>query len=556
MAVISSLPTPSAAVPKTTHELSSPGLGNESSTHWLSPAVYVQLAGPPETSVYGPPKQQSFFTNGEQHLSRLNEQMSQALEQGPNVRDLSQSLIDFLHDGQSSVHQQLDRYTYQNTGGNWVEPSFNELEIHTVHAKSELSFGLTTQSGDKLTFKLHYEKGLGSTPRYTDVGYESVAIDFELEGQLSLAERKEILALADKLNALANDYFESGSIDLDSLDLADLTEVAELSLSLDGGMTEITSPFSLPYHDKIDYGLDLKFSDGIESRHIEAVADGNKLSATLDKLGVVDGYDLERREAALAKYRQQLVEGVSRARGGDEDRQLLLAAFDALHGELEEAKDSIELSDDEVAMLTAVADFRMSYLSRVGTRNPDEARQHQNARFSLDIAQETQLHQYTNGNLDIEQQQSWRLKGTYFGAAPGKSEVNFRSGDQNYRYHEVQEDTQLTTALERRGGILVSAEQSVEADAKLETLLYQDDQLAKWTTANNHLAEKTNLLALYTDSSVNPELTLLDSLLLNIDAVYQRSEKSMSENDPSEAPKYLRGEGPAVFANEAAQIEA
>lgn len=560
MAVISSAHLTASVVAKIGVQLPVVTTNNETAADVVGPTVNIQkgrrpVDEPPEATVYGPPKQQTVLTAGEQNLPRLNEQMMQALEQGPAVKNLSQSLVDFLQSGQKSVHQQLDRYTYQDLGSHRVEPDFSQFEKYTAHAKSDLSFSLTTKSGDKLTFNLHYEKGLGSTPSYASVGYENVTVDYELDGQLSRAERDELLALSDKLNALANDYFQTGEIDLDSLDIGNLTQVADLSLSLDGGMTDIKPPLLLPYYDPVEYGLSLTFSDDNERRHIEAVVNGNKLSATLDKLGMVDGYDLERREAALAKYRQQLVEGVSRARGSDEDRQLLLATFDALHGELEEPKAGVKLNEDEAAMLTSVADFRMSYLSRTGLRNPQQDRQEQSARFSLDFAQETQLHQYANGDLDIDQNQFWKLKGTYFKPAEGKPSVRFDQSDQNYRYYELQEKAEYRTQLERRNGILVSAERSVELDTKLEELVYKDDALTEWNTITNRLADNTDLLALYANNSADPELALLDDLLLDMSTLYKHSEEHITENDPNETPEYLLGRKPVVFANAAARVE-
>ncbi|PTY36022.1 hypothetical protein BGP77_01475 [Saccharospirillum sp. MSK14-1] len=518
--------------------------------------VNIQLGGLPEANIYGPPKQQSFLSGDDQNLPGLAERMSKAMDKGPGINNLAQSLTTFLQDDQNSVHQQLDRYTYQNTGGKWVEPDFSELEKHTVHAESELSFSLKTKSGDTITFNLHYEKGLGSTPRYAAVGYENVSVDYELDGRLSQSEKNELLALSDKINALANNYFATGELDLDSLDLGSLNEVAELSLSLDGGLTEITPPFALPNHDDVDYGLRLKFSDGPNARHIESVANGNKVTATLDKLGLVDGYDTERREAALAQYRQQLVDGVGRANGSEEDRKLLLAAFDALHGELEEPKPGLKLSEDEAAMLTSVADFRISYLSRVGMRNPEEGREEQSARFSLDFSQETEIHQYANGDLDIDQNQFWKLRGTYFKPAEGKSMVDFSSNDQNYRYYELQEQAASRTELERRNGVLVKADRSVELDAKLEQLVYKDNVLLEWNTITNQYSDKTNLLALYDDKFAEPEVAMLDDLILNMDAMYKYSDEKITENDPNKAPDYLRGEEPVVFANEAASVKA
>lgn len=555
MAVISNTYLSTSVVAKITVEPSASEADSKLSINPLNSLIDIQRGGRPETNIYGPPKQQSFLTSDEHNLPRLHEQMSYALDQGPGIKNLAQSLTDFLQDGQHSVHQQLDRYTYQNTDGRWDEPDFSALQKHSVHAKSELSFSLTTKSGDKLTFTLNYEKGEGSTPKYAAVGYENVSVGFELDGQLSRAEHKELLALSDQLNALANDYFATGKLDLDSLNLGELTEVADIALSLDGGTTEITPPFQWPHYDAIDYGLNLTFSDSEESRHIEAVVNGNKLSATVDKLGLVDGYDLERREAALAKYRQQLVDGVSRAHGSDEDSRFLLAAFDALHGELDEPKPGLKLSEDEAAMLSSVADFRMSYLSRVGMRNPQEGRQEQSVRFSLDFAQETHLHQYSNGDLDIDQNQFWKLRGTYFKPAAGKKSVDFTNNDQNYRYYELQEKAEYRTELERRNGVLIKADRSVELDNKLEELAYKDDALLKWTTTTHRLSDKTNLLALYAENSADQELALLDNLLLDMNALYKHSKETITENDPNDVPDYLLGREPVVFANEAARVK-
>lgn len=505
--------------------------------------------------LYGPPKQQSILRADDSHLPVLHQQMAQALDQGPTIENLSQSLIDFLQSGQSSVHQSLDRYTYANMGNDALEPSFSQLDKHSRHVSSALSFSLTTKDGDTLTFNLHYEKGAGSTPRYAAVGYESVSVDYELEGRLSRPEQDELLTLADKIIALANDYFRTGKLDLDSLDLGSLTQVADLSLSLDGGMTDLEPPLLPAFSQSVDYGLSLRYSDNEKSRQLEAVVNGDRLKLELDKFSLADNYDLDRRAAALAQYRQMLVEGVARAGGSDDQSQLLLAAFDALHGELEEPEASINFNDEEASLLTAVSDFQLSFLSRVGQVNSKPERAGQAARFSLDMSQETQVMQAANGDRDIDQNQFWKLKGTYFKPLEGDNFADLSRAKQDYRYYQLQEKAAYRTSLERRDGVVSLAEQEVTFDARLDELVYKEGVLLEWNTQRHSLTEQSNLLARLAQFGDDPDAAILDTLILDAPQLYKRADEETTQNNPDLAPDELLGRKPLVWANAAAGVE-
>ncbi|WP_108125076.1 hypothetical protein [Saccharospirillum mangrovi] len=546
--------TPSA-VPKINAQPPQPAAEAPTPNPEIDPApITLQVGGWSDHDLYSKPAQKTFMRGDEQNLPRLSNQLMQAMDQGPSVQNLSQSLIDFLQGGQTSVHQGIDRYTYPDLSGNWAEPNFTEVESHTVLAKSELSFSLTTKSGDTLTFNLHYEKGRGHTQRYSDIGYETVSIDFELDGRLSQAEQDELMTLADKLNALANDYFATGNIDLNRLDIGELSQLADLSLTLDGGMAEITPAFFLGV-DHIDYGLTLRFSDSAETRHLEAIVNENRVSMDVDKLGLVDGYNLERREAALANYRQMLIDGVGRVRGTDEQTDLLLATFDALHGELEEPKPGLALSDTEAALLTSVADFRLSFYSRIGSWAQQDDRKERSARFSLDFAQETQVSQYEGGDRDIEQNQLWKLNGSYFRPAVHDTLPGPSPGDKDHRSYYQREDVESRVQIERRGGVVVRAQQETTLDATLEEILTQGENELAWNTIAHSLKEHTNLLTLLSQNADDSPLALLGELMLGIEALYERAKENITENDATKAPEYLLGGQPVAFANSASSID-
>jgi len=424
-----------------------------------------------EGGVYEPPVKRSY-----QHIlssdapDQLTAQLSRQLEhtqRGRAVNNLSQNMAAFLANGTQSAQQAVNNYEYYDVSGGRQSIDPTTFQANYVQVDASLALEFKTKDGDVVTFKFSQHTANGTAEGATGgVQRRGLEVSYQVEGKLSQSEQEELADFAENLNLLANQYFQGGKFDLGQLNLGELNHLGKLSLSMDRG-------------DK--NGVKLKVTDTENSRNIEGVIQGNVLQLSLDKAGFLASADADRRDAAVAHYRQMMLDGVQRAKGQGAQSELLLDAFDALHQLTNKETMYFGTSSKayEAEMLTGLADFTVEFEGRVQKANTDPRRQNQREQFSLSLAQESDFSVQDSMNRNIEQRQLWSLDASYFKPLDHLDEVDFEN--QNYQYFTLSEQAETRTQVNTVDGE-VTASQERSFNSQFDSREYNEGILVDWQT--------------------------------------------------------------------------
>lgn len=440
-----------------------------------------------------------------QHVSR--DQPKQAL------KDLSLNLAAFLEQDVTAADQTLTQYRYASMGYASVPLDAASFESDERSSQQELRLSIKTKDGDTLIFSFRRETGYGHTDTRNGIGYQSLAVSFELDGKLSEREKKELAGLSEGLNKLANDYFSGQGAELADLQLDKLSTIGELSVSLEGmGPQKIK----------------LTMTDSELSRDYQIQMNGSTIEMSRDKLSLIGSSDPQRQQAALNHYRQMLIDGVDRSHGSAGQEALILDAFNLLHGIDSETENSVELTEAESNMLTGLADFSFAFEGAVtrSTFNPQVGALAEQMSFSL--SQETHIR--SDGPLDrqIDQRQNWTLKSSYFEPLPYLDDVDF--DNQNYQYVTLEEQAQVHTQVGLIDG-RVQAVQSQHFDSERNEMTVSEGEVVGWKKTVHSLDEFRDFTARLRNQSDQGQAVLLEELLLDPQAMAKRATKQTTEQE-------------------------
>lgn len=486
------------------------------------PEIIIQ-GGSRASSVYGKPRQVKELSvehaNAPRHLTvQLSNQVGQ--ERRPDVmNDLSLNLARFLDNGETSAAQSVTQYRYTtlNEQTSPIDPA--KFKVDHNDPESELRLSLKTKSGDTLTFIIRRESGYGHDGVEAGIGFQTLSVEFQLDGKLSQKEQDELGGLAAGLNRLANDYFSGEGASLADLGLANISIVSELSLSMKDG--------KMP-------GLELTLTENDRSRNIELNYLGNHAELSMDKVALIGNSEGDRRQAALAHYRQMLSEGVDRAEGGKDQKALLLDAFDMLHGPVEETLGQHELSPAESMMVTGLPDFSIHFEGRTVMQNTHPGRQDQAERFSLTLAQETRFKQDGVFDRRVDQRQLWELDASYFKPLDHWDFVDFQN--QNYQYYELSERAEIRTLSGLDDGEVYGV-QSRTFESRFDAQEYRLGELVDWTTRTRDLSEVRDFTTRLRNLDDQLNKVKLEELLLDPAELSSQAEVEVIDQDESAIPK-------------------
>ncbi|WP_108125077.1 hypothetical protein [Saccharospirillum mangrovi] len=487
------------------------------------PTIIIQGGGPVSSSVYSKPRdieEVSLLSPG--GVSYLNNQLSSQVvkeKRADVLDDLSLNLARFLQEGETSVSQGATQYKYRTLKEQIIPIDSEKFVATHTFPGSEMSMSLKTKSGATLTFTFRLENGQGYDGNEAGVNYQTVAVDFQLDGKLTNTEKEQLSGLSEGLNQLANDYFSGKQPQLADLGLNDITVLSKLDLSLEGEL--------LP-------DLKLSMTDTALRREIKANYDGNKLAMSVDKPSLVGTSDSDRRQAALAHYRQMLIEGVDRAQGKDDQEAFMLDAFDLLHGPVERAETRHELTDAESMMLTGLPDFSFHFEGRVQQFNTHPQRHNQIESFSLTLGQETHFKQDGVLNREVDQRQTWELDAGYFKPLVNWEFVDFQN--QNYRYYELSERAEIQTLTGQEEGEPYGV-QSRSFESSLDVQEYRMGELVDWTTKNRTLNEVVDFTPRLRELDDLLNHVKLEELLLDPEAMSKRAQVEVIDQDESAVAK-------------------
>lgn len=484
------------------------------------PPVIVMGGGPTSSSVYSKPREiEEVALSDKAGLQYLNNQLSSQVARSSragSMDNMALNLSRFLLEDETSVSQSATQYKYRTLKEQIIPIDSEKFVATHTFPPSEMNMSLKTKSGATVTFSFRLETGQGYDGNESGVYYRTLAVDFQLDGKLSSAEKKQLAGLSEGLNQLANDFFSGKKQPkLADLGLNDVTVLSKLDISLEGE--------SLP-------DLKLSMTDTELRRDIKASYAGDDIEMSVEKPSLVGTTDSERREAALAHYRQMLIEGVGRAQGKENQHAFLVDAFDLLHGPMEQAETRHELSDAESMMLTGLADFSLSFEGKIQQANDHPRRLEQQEKFSLTLAQETHFKQDGVLNREVDQRQTWELDAAYFKPLDDWEFVDFRN--QNYRFFKLSERAEIQTLTGQIEGEPYGI-QSRSFESNFDSQEYRMGELVDWTTKTRTLNEVVDFTPRLRELDDLLNHVELEELLLDPEAMSKRAKVEVIDQDES-----------------------
>lgn len=313
---------------------------------------------------------------------------------------------------------------------------------------SAVAFDIVTQTGVKVSISLAHQED-GMVAQITTTG-----------GELTEAETTAITGLADAfqktLDGLSN---STPNVDLEGLTKFNTQVLKSVDLATDIRQGS-DSLQSLSYHaDSTQRSVDYK--DGNSSFQLDT-----DLSHP-ERLGTVGQQD-----RALAAYAKQLDDAKSRGHGDNTLINAFKETFRALNSnygsnELQanqsKANQSIMLmSEDDKSRgyLSGLADFKASFQQADISSNP--YKKEEKDTFSYSFSQTSNSTNLGDDNGTLRQQTTANLRATYHESlTPGTPlKLTDDKFSQNYTYHQIDDQTTTSTALDFKQGLLASVTSS------------------------------------------------------------------------------------------------
>lgn len=363
--------------------------------------------------------------------------------------------------------QTLRRYSYTSQNSSAGNVDFSEFEVSSKTKTQAFNLDLKTKSGATIQFSIESFNGRGKNPdtlvyEFEDfsvynigqgASFRSTEISFEVEGELTKAEIKQLKEFSENLEAFSNALFNDANPSLKALDLSSFDVISELNLNSMGGTSK---PLTLEY----------KNSD--EERFIDVNYDGNKAQIDLTKLSQMV-YSEQSKEQVLEHYLGILRDSAEKAQADDIQTLLMqdvfAAAFDVGDSELAQAKELEQERTTELAgrdasdaekskdALLPIPDFSFHFVSHKERFNIAEKPEEYSG-FSLELSVHTK--QETEGpTTTTTQQQDFKLEGAYYEALGLLEEPDFAT--QTYRYNEFKYDVSNTVTTATGNQQLLSA---------------------------------------------------------------------------------------------------
>ncbi|MBH3410340.1 hypothetical protein [Pseudomonas vlassakiae] len=320
------------------------------------------------------------------------------------------------------------------------------------YASNSITFNLTTASGATVTLGLYSSE-------------QGLAVDAQVQGgTLSAKELDGLAALANGFQSAINGLIqEPPSLQLGAL--VKLDPDLFTGLQLDARL--VTSSGE-------QQTFELRLND--QTRSLKLLGPGGEVKMNFDTQGGALLGNQAMRQAAVANYLTQFDAAQQRGHGDEHLMGLFKDAFSQLNSVDD---DSPRLAGAAAApnrnsrlLLSGLADFNASVSQP--TQQPNPVKPEEADYFSFQVSQATQIKGGTN--LSVEQQQQATLKAAWHqGLNPLVAlQLTRDSESQNYRYHQVDDQSSSTTRLGFSNGVLTEARVSQQASQTERVRSYQN----------------------------------------------------------------------------------
>ncbi|WP_237772759.1 hypothetical protein [Pseudomonas putida] len=319
------------------------------------------------------------------------------------------------------------------------------------YASNSITFSLTTASGATVTLGLYSSE-------------QGLAVNAQVQGgTLNAKELDGLAALAGSFQSAINGLTqEPPSLQLGALVKLDPTLFTGLQLD-----AQLVTSSGEPQT------FELRLDD--QTRSLKLQGPSGEVKMSFDTQGGELLGSQAMRQAALANYLNQFDAAQQRGHGDKQLMGLFKDAFSQLNSvddnHTRPANSAVALNKNSRLLLSGLADFNASISQP--TKQPNPLKPEEADGFSYQASQSTRID--TDPNLRVEQQQQANLRAAWHeGLNPGMDLQLTRDNEsQNYRYHEVNDQSNSTTRLGWRKGVMTDASVSQQATQKERVRTYQ-----------------------------------------------------------------------------------
>ncbi|MFJ4345696.1 hypothetical protein [Pseudomonas sp. NPDC089401] len=318
------------------------------------------------------------------------------------------------------------------------------------YASNSITLNLTTASGATVTLGLYSSD-------------QGLAVDAQVQG--GTLNAKELAGLANLANSFQS-AINGLTQEPPSLELGALVK---LDPSLFTGL-QLNAQLETSSGDKQTF--ELRMDD--QARSLKLQGPSGEVKMSLDTQGGVLLGSQAQRQAAVANYLTQFDAAQKRGHGDEQLMSLFKDAFSQLNSVDDNkgaAHAATAVDSNSRLLLSGLADFDASISQ--ATQQPNPLKQDEQDSFKYQVSQSTRI---KGGNdLTVEQQQQANLKAAWHEGLNPLVDLQLTrdSESQNYRYHEVDDQSSSTTRLGFSNGVLTEASVTQLAIQKERVRTYQ-----------------------------------------------------------------------------------
>ncbi|MEY8204378.1 MAG: hypothetical protein RPR40_04810 [Bermanella sp.] len=386
-----------------------------------------------------------------------------------------------------------------------------------VDKKSEdlasINLQLKTRDGDTINFSLTSYKGYGRGDDERPASFSGIRVSFEIEGDLTPKELKQLEAFSQTIQQASSRYFNSGQLDMAELDLSALSQFSDIELSfLNNG------------DGSGDRHLKMRYHDDHETRAIEVSLNGHTSNISIDKTSLGMDVSAQQSQQALEQYLILLKDNASEARAQPAAADLMLSMFNLGFANLQdEAKAALSQAPIDVAAASAeqpiknglvgLPDFTFSFEAR--TEMPNAKHQPlEHVGFSVNLSLKSRVNEDVGSNTEsISQTQKSHLSAAYYAPLDTWDNVDFKY--QNYQYIQLQRSSEQVTNLITQDNELILAAATEEGTFHKTTQVYEMGQLEDENTEHAEHAQISHFTELAKQESEQQTMALLNLVMID-----------------------------------------
>jgi len=406
---------------------------------------------------------------------------------------------------------------------------------------ASINLQLKTRDGDTINFSLTSYEGHGIGDDERPASFTGTRVEFEFEGQLSAEELEQVQAFAQSINQASANYFDSGGVDFEALDLASFSQFSAIEMSfLTNGDGSGDQHFKLNYED----------STQVRSIDVNQNGDASQISINKTSLGMTMPGDQQ--EQTLEEYLTLLTNSAKEAHANQSAAALMLSVFSLGFDELLAGQEvdqqsgspepiTLAATTDNQAVkngLVGLPDFDFSFDSKI--EHPNAAEQpNEYVGFSLESSLKTQMDDNkSNDTSAITQTQKFDLSAAYYQPLDHLDDVDFNN--QNYQYIELDRSSEKITNLVTKNNELILALSTEQGESNKTTKEYNEGKLVDVDTKHREHSEVNDFTELAKQEVEQQTLKLLNAVM--IDPYQQHQQGEIKDDIKTLDGRALRGQ--------------